>query len=345
MDENTIVDKIERHKASIKKLQSELVKKEKSTYPPKIYDQVHKDSWSMYWGDCVKITNGLEDNSIHYSIFSPPFLSLYVYSDNPQDMGNSKTDDKFYTHFSYLIPELLRVIKPGRLVTVHCSLVPMTMQHEGVIGLKDLPGQITRLFQQYGFIYHSKVNVWKDPLLQATRTKMLTLAHKQISKDSTRCAQGFADELLTFRKPGDNPESVKHGRGFEYYIGEQQEPKQSKQDDPRKNKYSHEVWQRYASPVWWDINQSLTLNIAEARDNKDERHICPLQLPVISRCLELWTNEGDTVFSPFAGIGSEGYEALKMNRKFIGIELKESYYETAIRNLNKVLKRPKKLIR
>lgn len=212
------------------------------------------------------------------------------------------------------------------------------MQHEGIIGLKDLPGQIVRLFQQYGFIYHSKVNIWKDPLLQATRTKMLTLAHKQISKDSSRCAQGFADELLTFRKPGDNLESVAHGRGFEHYIGEQEEPKHSKQDDPRRNKYSHEVWQRYASPVWWDIRQSDTLNVAAGRDDRDERHICPLQLQVIARCIELWTNEGDIVLSPFAGIGSEGYEAIKAKRRFIGIELKESYYETMLKNLKKARK-------
>lgn len=209
----------------------------------------------------------------------------------------------------------------------------MSINHDGVIGLRDFPGQLVNVFQKFGFIYHSKVVIWKDPLVQATRTKALVLAHKQISKDSARCAQRFADEILTFRKPGENPEPVAHRRGFERYIGELPEPRHPKKDDPRVNKYSHEVWQRYASPVWFDINQTDTLNYRAARDEKDERHICPLQLQVIARCLELWTNEGDVVLSPFAGIGSEGYETLKMGRKFIGVELKESYYKTAIKNL------------
>lgn len=333
-----LIEKIDKYEARIAKLKARLWTEEAKQFPGKVYDQKITDQWSIYHGDCVEVVSGLPNESVHYSIFSPPFLSLYVYSDDPQDMGNSKTDEEFYSHFEYLIPQLMRVLKPGRLITVHCSITPMTMQHEGIIGLKDLPGHLVRLFQQYGFIYHSKVNIWKDPLVQATRTKALTLAHKQISKDSSRCAQSFADELLTFRKPGDNPEPIKHGRGFEHYIGEQEEPKQPKQDDPRKNKYSHEVWQRYASPVWWDIRQSDTLNVTAGRDNKDERHICPLQLQVIARCLELWTNEGDTVLSPFAGIGSEGYEVIRAGRKFIGVELKESYYKTMINNLKRAKK-------
>lgn len=341
---DSIIEKIDKYEARIATLKAKLYTEETKSGTGMVYDQKITEQWSAYHGDCVEVISGIPNDSIHYSIFSPPFLSLYVYSDAPQDMGNAKTDDEFYSHFEYLIPHLMRVLKPGRLITIHCSLIPMTMQHEGIIGLKDLPGQLTRLFQQYGFIYHSKVNVWKDPLLQATRTKMLTLAHKQIIKDSSRCAQGFADELLTFRKPGDNSEPVKHERGFEEYIGEQKEPKHSKKDDPAKNKYSHIVWQRYASPVWWDIRQSDTLNVVTGRDNKDERHICPLQLQVIARCLELWTNKEDIVLSPFAGIGSEGYEAIKAGRKFIGIELKESYYKTMLRNLQNIQKRHKKSI-
>jgi len=331
-----LVNRIDKYELRLKKLYALLAEKQKDGIPAKVYSQKIMDRWTMYHGDCVEVIKGLPNQSIHYSIFSPPFLSLYVYSDMLEDMGNSKNDEEFYTHFSYLVPELLRVLKPGRLISVHCSLVPTTIQREGIIGLKDFPGRLVRLFQKYGFIYHSKVVIWKDPLVQATRTKMLTLAHKQISKDSTRCGQGFADELLTFRKPGDNPEPVSHGRGFERYIGEQEEPKYQKRDDPRVNKYSHHVWQRYASPVWWDIDQTNTLNFQAARDDRDERHICPLQLQVIDRCLELWTNEGDTVLSPFAGIGSEGWESLRMNRKFIGIELKESYYKTAIKNLETI---------
>jgi DNA modification methylase len=295
-------------------------------------------------GDCIEVIKGIPDESIHYSIFSPPFLNLFVYSNSLLDMGNSKNDKEFYTHFSYLIPELYRVLKSGRLISIHCSIIPMTLQHDGVMGLKDLPGMIVKLFENFGFIYHSKVMIWKDPLLQAVRTKMLSLAHKQISKDSSRCAQGFADEILTFRKPGENTEPVAHGRGFENYIGEKQEPKKDKNDNPKINKYSHEVWQRYASPVWMDISQSDTLNFRAARDQADERHICPLQLQVIARCLELWTNEGDIVLSPFAGIGSEGYESLRKQRKFIGIELKESYYKSAIKNLNNAKNKQKGLL-
>jgi DNA modification methylase len=331
-----LIEQIDLCKDQLRVLQIQLREKEHEIFPGKVYGQQITDRWTMYWGDCIEVIRGLPDNSIHYSIFSPPFLSLYVYSDSPEDMGNSKTDNEFYTHFSYLIPELYRVSKPGRLVSVHCSIVAKTISHDGVIGIRDFPGQIVRLFEQFGFIYHSKVMIWKDPLLQATRTKALVLAHKQISKDSARCAQGQADEILTFRKPGENTEPVAHGRGFEEYIGEMAAPKHEKNDNHSINKYSHLVWQRYASPVWMDINQSDTLNVRVARDNNDERHICPLQLQVIARCLDLWTNKGDIVLSPFAGIGSEGYESIRRGRNFIGIELKESYYKTAIKNLKAI---------
>lgn len=344
MDQQELIQKIELLQSKVKKYQTELFKKNKDKNDVGIFDQTITEQWSMYHGDCLEVIQGIPDDSIHYSIFSPPFLSLYVYSDDFRDMGNSKNDDEFYTHFEYLIPELLRVLMPGRLLTVHCSLVTKSIQHDGFLGLKDLPGNIVQLFEKHGFIYHSKVNVWKNPLIQATRTHALTLAHKQIIKDSTRCGQGFCDELLTFRKPGENPEPVSRERGFETYIGIDNEPNYPKNNDPKINKYSHHVWQRYASPVWMDVNQSDTLNVRQARDNKDERHICPLQLPVIARCLDLWTNENDIVLSPFAGIGSEGYESLKMDRKFIGIELKKSYYQTAIKNLTKIENRPTKLV-
>ena len=344
MDTDKITQQIDTYQHRIALLRNKLVKSLKAESPGEVYSQNITQDWAAYHGDCIPVVSSLPTDSIHYSIFSPPFLSLYVYSDDPMDMGNSKTDDEFYNHFSYLIPQLLRVLMPGRLVSVHCSIIPMTMQHEGVMGLKDFPGQIVRMFTQAGFIYHSKVMIWKDPLLQAVRTKMLNLAHKQISKDSSRCGQGFADEILTFRKPGNNPEPVAKGRGFEQYIGEQQEPQRQKVDDPAKNKYSHFVWQRYASPVWMDIKQTDTLNVAAGREDKDERHICPLQLQAIARCLELWTNEGDTVLSPFAGIGSEGFESIKMNRKFIGVELKQSYYQTMLNNLKRAKRTGRGLI-
>lgn len=299
----------------------------------KILDQTVENNWAMYHGDAVEVIKGLPDQSIHYSIFSPPFSNLFTYSNSERDIGNCKNDDEFYKHFTFLVKDLFRVLKPGRLCSVHCMDALATITHDGFIGLKDMPGLVISLFQDAGFIYHSRVCIWKDPLVQATRTKALALAHKQISKDSTRCAMGLPDYIVTIRKPGVNPEPVSHGRGFERYIGEQEEPKERKTDDARTNKYSHHVWQRYASPVWWDIRQTNTLNIQAARSEKDEKHICPLQLDTIARCLELWTNPNDIVLSPFAGIGSEGYQALLMDRRFIGIELKESYYNQAVRNL------------
>ena len=338
-----LIKKIEKSQQKIKSFQYELWKRLRTKNKAKVYGQKITDNWSMYWVDCIEVIKGIPDNSIHYSIFSPPFLSLYVYSDSFRDMGNSKTDGDFYDHFSYLIPELFRVIKPGRLVSVHCSLVNMSISRDGVLGLKDLPGQLIRLFQEFGFIYHSKVMIWKDPLIQAVRTKVITLAHKQIVKDSSRVSQGFADEILTFRKPGENLNLISHKKGFEKYIGGLPEPKFPKNENPKLNKYSQHVWQRYASPVWMDINQSDTLNARLARDDKDERHIAPLQLSVIARCLELWTNPGDVVLSPFAGICSEGFESVIRGRKFVGIELKESYYNQGIKNMEIAEKRIKSM--
>jgi DNA modification methylase len=299
---------------------------------PKIIDQIITKNWSAYHGDCIKVINGIPSNSIHYSIFSPPFASLFVYSAALRDMGNS-TDNEFYDHFNFLVPELYRVIMPGRLVSIHCMDLPSTIGHDGFMGLKDFPGMMIKAFQNLGFIYHSKVCIWKDPLVQAVRTKQLSLAHKQISKDSSRCNMGLPDYIVTMRKPGENPEPISHGRGFERYIGERPEPDFPKNDIHGLNKYSQHVWQRYASPVWFDIKQTNTLNIKQAREKDDERHICPMNLDVIARCLELWTNSGDIVLSPFGGIGSEGYQAVLMNRKAILIELKKTYYDLSIKYL------------
>lgn len=301
----------------------------------KVLDQETHDNWAIYNGDAIPITKNLPGDSVHYCLFSPPFASLFTYSDSERDMGNCKADGEFAEHFAFLIGELYRVTMPGRLVSFHCMDMLATQTKDGFIGLKDFPGQLTAAFQKHGFIYHSKVVIWKDPLVQAVRTKALGLAHKQISKDSSRCNQGLPDYIVTMRKPGENPEPIAHGRGFEHYIGDMPNPQAPKRDNPRENKYSHKVWQRYASPVWFDINQTNTLNISQARDRDDERHICPLQLDTIARCLELWSNPGDVVFSPFAGIGSEGYQALKMGRRFVGCELKKSYYDVAVKNLKK----------
>jgi DNA methylase N-4/N-6 domain protein len=313
-----------------------------------ILNQKIDDRYTMYNGDCVEVLKGITDNSIHYSIFSPPFASLYTYSNSDRDMGNSASDNEFYEHFKFLISELYRVTMPGRLLSFHCMDLPMMKSRDGVIGLKDFPGELIRMFSEAGFIYHSRVTIWKDPLVEATRTKALGLLHKQICKDSSMCRQGLPDYLVTMRKPGENPELIAHPEGFDSYIGED-EPEGAKIERPqpdaekyeKKEKYnevpvySHQVWRKYASPVWMDIRQSNTLNGKSAREEQDERHICPLQLDVIARGINLWTNENDIVLDPFAGIGSSNYVALKMGRRTIGVELKENYYNLALENVEK----------
>ena len=284
---------------------------------------VKNDDYTAYLCDCVEGVKNLPDKSIGYSVFSPPFASLYTYSNSDRDMGNCKTDDEFKDHFRYLVDELFRVIQTGRLVSFHCMNMPTSKVNDGHIGLKDFRGALIRMFEDAGFYYHSEVVIWKDPVTAMQRTKALGLLHKQIVKDSCMSRQGIPDYLVTMRKPGDNQNRV--SGEFEYYIGE---------DEPDKSgRYSINVWQNYASPVWMDINPSNTLSYRRARDKKDERHICPLQLDVIERAVQMWSNEGDTIMSPFMGIGSEGYVAIKRNRKFIGFELKESYFKQAIENL------------
>jgi DNA modification methylase len=238
-------------------------------------------------------------------------------------MGNSKNSDEFWMHYRFLISEMYRAIKPGRLVAVHCMDLPTSKSHHGYIGLRDFPGEIVWAHQQAGFIYHSKITIWKDPVTAMQRTKALGLLHKQIVKDSCMSRQGIPDEVRVFRKPGRNEEPV--AGEFEFFIGEDFKTS-------GKNK-SIDIWQRYASPVWMDINPSDTLQKASARDDNDERHICPLQKQVIERCLQLWTNEGDTVLTPFGGIGSEGYVALNMGRKAILVELKDSYFRQLVKNM------------
>ena len=232
-----------------------------------VLDQSVSERFSLYQGDCVEVLRGIPGDSIHYSIFSPPFASLYTYSDSDRDMGNCKDDAEFQRHFAYLIQELGRVLLPGRLVSVHCMNLPAMKSRDGFIGVKDFRGDIIRLFVDGGFIYHSEVCVWKNPVTEMQRTKALGLLHKQIRKDSSMSRQGLPDYVVTFRKPGENPEAVTHS------------PEQ----------FPVDVWQRYASPVWMDIRQSNTLQRKSARDEKDEKHICPLQLDLIERCIDLWT--------------------------------------------------------
>lgn len=289
-----------------------------------VIDSQSGENWTMYHGDCCEVIRGIPDGSIHYSVFSPPFASLYVYSDSERDMGNCESDDEFFQHFAFLCEELHRVIMPGRLVSIHCMNLPSTIQHNGYIGIRDFRGDIIRAMIASGFIFHSEVCIWKDPVTAMQRTKALGLLHKQVTKDSCRSRQGIPDYVCTFRKPGDNPEPV--AGKFERFIGDQSTFKQN-------GDLSIDVWQRYASPVWMDIDQGRTLNGRMAREDADDRHICPLQLDVIERCLELWTNEGDVVLSPFGGIGSEGVCSIQAGRKFIGIELKQSYFDWACKFL------------
>lgn len=292
----------------------------------KLLNQTIHDRYSVYHGDSCEVIKGMPDNSIHYSIFSPPFASLYTYSNSDRDMGNCKSDDEFSTHFDFLVKDIFRVIMPGRLVSIHCMNLPTSKSRDGFIGIRDFRGDIIRMFEDAGFIYHSEVCIWKDPVVAMQRTKALGLLHKQVLKDSCMSRQGIPDYLVTMRKPGDNDEPV--SGPFDHFAGDETTFKQTKN-------LSIDIWQRYASPVWMDINPSNTLQYRSARDNADERHICPLQLDVIERGIQLWTNEDDIVLSPFMGIGSEGHVAVKNGRRFVGIELKESYYKQAEKNLKR----------
>ena len=275
-----------------------------------ILNQCVNDRFALYHGDSCEVTRGIPDDSVHYTLFSPPFSSLYTYSNSDRDMGNCRGDNEFAAHFEFLIKELYRITMPGRLLSFHCMNLPMMKERDGVIGLKDFRGDLIRMFQKAGFIYHSEVTIWKNPVTEMQRTKALGLLHKQIKKDSAMSRQGIPDYIVTMRKPGENPERVTH----------------------TDESFPVSVWQRYASPVWMDIRQSDTLQRTSARAEKDERHICPLQLEVIKRCIELWTNPGDIVLDPFAGIGSTNFVALRMNRRTVGVELKESYYNQAVAN-------------
>lgn len=272
---------------------------------------------ALYNGDSAEVLKSIPDDSIHFMIYSPPFASLYVYSNSERDLGNCKTLGEFYTQFEYIVKELYRCLMPGRLMAVHCMNLPTTKGRDGFIGIQDFRGDLIDLFQSVGFHYHSEVCIWKDPVVQMQRTKALGLLHKQIKKDSAMSRQGLPEYLVVMRKPGDNPNPITH-TNESFPVSE---------------------WQKYASPVWMDINPSDTLQSKSCRDEKDEKHICPLQLSVIRRAIDLWSNPGETVLTPFMGIGSEAYVALERERKAIGIELKSSWFEQAVRNCKEIVNR------
>lgn len=285
----------------------------------KVLNQAHGENWFLYHGDSCEVLKGIPDNSIHFSCTSIPFASLYTYSNSERDMGNCKDHETFWENYEFLIKEWYRVMMPGRCVSVHCMNLPTSKERDGVIGLVDFRGSVIRVMQSVGFIYHSEVCIWKNPVTAMQRTKALGLLHKQIKKDSCMSRMGIPDYVVTFRKPGENPERVTH-TNESYPVSKWQN-------------VASPIWEEYASPVWWDINQSDTLNGKLAREDSDERHIAPLQLSVIERCVELWSNPNDIVLDPFNGIGSTGYQSLLMGRRYIGIELKESYYNLAVKNL------------
>lgn len=276
--------------------------------------EAHGRSFAAYHADCVDVFRQMPDESIDFTIYSPPFSNLFLYSDSIADMGNSGSDEEFLRHYGFLLHELYRVTLPGRLSAVHCSDLPLQKWKDGVIGIKDLSGQIIRAHEEAGWILHSRITIWKSPVVEMTRTKALGLLYKQLQKDSGRSRTGMADYLLVFRKDGDNPKPIAH----------------TPADFPL------DQWQEWASPVWMTVDQTRVLNVAAARDAADERHLCPLQLDVIDRALQMWSNVGDVVASPFMGIGSEGVESVKLGRRFIGTELKESYFRQAVRYIQGV---------
>lgn len=264
------------------------------------------EKWAAYHGDCVSVLRQFPDECIDFSVYSPPFGSLFVYSESAADMGNS-TDEEFTEHYGYMVREKFRLTKPGRLTAVHCSDLPMTKWKDGAVGIKDFSGDIIRLHQDAGWIYHSRRTIWKCPVVEMTRTKHVGLLYKQLQKDSSKSRGGMPDYLLTFIKPGENQTPINH----------------------TPENFPLDQWQEWASPVWDTVNQTNVLNVKAAKSPNDERHLCPLQLDVIDRALIMWSNPGDVVLSPFMGIGSEGYCAIKLGRRFIGTELKEQYWRQA----------------
>lgn len=308
----------------------------------KCVNQVVNEKYAIYQGDCFELIRAIPGDSIHFGVHSPPFSGLYKFSNFDRDLSNSE-DAEFFEHYSFLIQELLRVTMPGRLHSVHCMQLPTSKTRDGFIGMRDFRGEIVRAYVDAGWIFHSEVCIWKDPVVAQQRTKSIRLLHKQIEKDSSISGQGLADYVVTFRKPGENPEPL--SGGFTQYVGTGLDiSREAYERDTagRSNSWPYDkwasilVWQRYASPVWMDINQHRTLQYRGGRDEKDEVHISPLQLDVIERCVDLWSAPGDVVLTPFLGIGSEVYAAVEMGRRAIGFELKPSYFAQAVKNLQDV---------
>lgn len=327
-----------------------------------VLNQASGTGWQMYNGDCCEVLKGIPDNSIHFGIHSPPFVNLYIYSDSEADMGNCAGRVEFSEHYKFVARELYRVTMPGRICAVHCKDLPAYKGRDGAAGLVDFPGDCIRVFEESGWQFHSRCTIWKDPVIEMQRTKNHGLLYKELCKDSTNSRQGMADYLIAFRKCGEVAEPVTTGtERFMRYVGMEPPACDAIAQDagvrvpamngngrwPKNNPFeglgeaerlwSIMCWQKYASPVWFDIDQTNVLNYEMARSDADEKHICPLQLDVIERAIHLWSNPGDVVLSPFAGVGSEGVGAIRLGRKFVGIELKDTYFNHACHHLRKAV--------
>lgn len=315
----TILEKENKHKTMIKEMSNYSSKTDYKLNKSNVNinnKEIKTDNYHIFNGDCVEESKKIEDNKADLVVFSPPFAELYVYSDKPQDMGNVKNYLEFEQHFQYLIPEIKRILKPGRIAAIHCMDLPIQKGKEGFIGLRDFSGMLIKWFTDNGFIYHAKTTLWKNPVTEMQRTKALGLLHKTIKKDSSMSRVGIPDYVLFFRNDGENETPITH----------------QDKDESLPNYLPVDLWQKYASPVWMDVDYRRTLQYRSARDGNDEKHICPLQLDTIERIIHLYSNENETIFSPFGGIGSEGFQAIKMNRKSISIELKESYFKLNAKN-------------
>jgi len=303
--------------------------------------EVITDRYALYLDDCCEVMPRLPDGSIKFSVYSPPFAGLYHYSSSPRDLSNSRDYPEFLEHYEFVVREIYRLTMPGRLTAVHCMDVPSGNTGTGDDHLMDFPGDIIRLHDRIGFRYVARYHVWKEPLAVRNRTLAKKLAHRTIVDDSSRCGVASADYLLLFRKGGENPEPIEHPHGLMDYAGSRQVPPEllkfrGWQGNQIENRYSHWIWRQYASAFWDDVRIDNVLPYLEARDEEDEKHVHPLQLDVIERALVLWSNPGDTVLTPFMGVGSEVYAAVKLGRKGIGVELKPTYFNQARKNLEAV---------
>lgn len=301
-----------------------------------VADQRITDRYAIYQGDCIDVMGGLPDGSVHLSVYSPPFGGLYHYSSNDRDLSNARNYDEFFTHYGYVIDELFRITMPGRITAVHCMDVPTG--NSGKDALVDFPGDIIRAHRDRGWDYIARYHIWKEPLGVRNRTMAKNLAHKTIVDDSSRCSVASADYLLVFRRKGDNPVPITHPTGLDEYAGERAMPAdlfkyRGWTGNQIENRYSQWIWRQYASAFWDDIRIGRVLPFREGRDEDDEKHMHPLQLDVIHRCLQLWSNPGETVLTPFMGVGSEVFEAVKTGRFAVGAELKPSYFRQAVKNL------------